>query len=436
MGRPPDSPTVAAPRASRTVAEIERHLHRAGVALGGDRRERGAPVVEVVGVGEHGAEVDAAGAHEVEVVLHPVLADAFDLLDAEGVGAHPADLLEVERAPFPATRRVDAALDERPPRLEQADADLERLRLPDRVVHDVHEGREGHRQSGQRLPQHAARPRRELLDDPQARLVGEDDGGPELPGQLLLALEAGDHGDLDVGIQRPQDGDGAAAERAGAVDDHLAAGGRWMAGDRVERDRERIGEDGDLVGDVVGDGEHHRAGVGGHEVGVAAGGVAGDAGVDAVADLAVGEVPAEAVVALVARRALRLDAAGAAGEPRVQDDALAHVEAPRPGAELGDVGDDLVSHHLGEGAEGGHRVVALAVAEVHEDLLRVRAADPRHPGLEHRPVGSQGAGVGEVTLEAHGRRGQVLEELVVRVRDLLRLRRSHEVEHERAHGAS
>ena len=37
-----------------------------------------------------------------------------------------------------------------------------------------------------------------------------------------------------VGCKRPQDGDGALAERAGAIDEHLASRLRWMAGDRVE----------------------------------------------------------------------------------------------------------------------------------------------------------------------------------------------------------
>jgi hypothetical protein len=76
--------------------------------------------------------------------------------------------------------------------------------------------------------------------------------GAELAGESGLRLEAGDDQHVDVGIQRAQDRGGARAERAGAVHHHLAAGHRRVARDRVEADGERVGEDRELVGNLVG----------------------------------------------------------------------------------------------------------------------------------------------------------------------------------------
>ena len=70
---------------------------------------------------------------------------------------------------------------------------------------------------------------------------------------------------LDVGVERAQDRDRARAERAGAVDHHLAARRRRVPRDRVQRHRERVGEHRELVGDVVGHLEQHRV-VRGHEL--------------------------------------------------------------------------------------------------------------------------------------------------------------------------
>ena len=196
----------------------------------------------------------------------------------------------------------------------------------------------------------------------------------------------------------------------GAPHEHPAAGRRRVAGDAVQRHRERVGEDGVLVVDGVGHREEHR-GVGRHQLGVAAGGVARHAGVDAGGDVAGREAPAQAEVAGLAGGAQRRDARGRAGQPRVEHDALADVEALGLGPELGDLGDHLVAHHLRERAQPAHRVVAVAVAEVEEDLLRVRAADAGEERAGHEPVGAQRPGVGDVAQRDRGD-GQVLGQLV------------------------
>ena len=72
---------------------------------------------------------------------------------------------------------------------------------------------------------------------------------------------------------------------------------------------------------------------------------------DAGRDRALGEVPAEAVVAGLARRARRVDAAGPAGEPGIEDDALADLEGGDGRADLDDVGHDLVPEDRREGEE-------------------------------------------------------------------------------------
>ena len=72
------------------------------------------------------------------------------------------------------------------------------------------------------LLQHAAGPRRRLLEQLLDR-EGVDDGGAEPAGQCRLRGPAGDDHDLDVGLERLDDGDGGAAERAAAVDEDLAA---------------------------------------------------------------------------------------------------------------------------------------------------------------------------------------------------------------------
>ena len=79
--------------------------------------------------------------------------------------------------------------------------------------------------------------------------------------------------------------------------------------------------------------------------------------------------------------------------------------------QLDHLGHHLVAHHLGERAEAAHGVVAVAVAEVEQDLLRVRPADPGEQRSGHQPVGAQRAGIGDLA-ERHRGVGQVLAELV------------------------
>ena len=184
--------------------------------------------------------------------------------------------------------RVDAALHERAAGLEHAHLDLEGLGLGDGVVGHVDAAGVAHREPVEALhrrPQHAARPRGQLLDQLELRAEAEHRVRAELVGEVGLRVEAGHHADLHVGVQGAEDRDRARAERARAPHQRLAARGRRVARDAVQRHRERVGEDGVLVVDRVGHREQHRR-VGRHELGVAAGGVARDAGVDARADVA------------------------------------------------------------------------------------------------------------------------------------------------------
>ena len=80
----------------------------------------------------------------------------------------------------------------------------------------------------------------------------------------------------------------------------------------------------------------------------APGGAGDDTDVHAGAQVALGKAPAEAQVSRLARGAHGLDAAWRAGQPRVEDDALADVETAGLGAEVHDLGDDLVAGHVGE----------------------------------------------------------------------------------------
>jgi len=184
---------------------------------------------------------------------------------------------------------------------------LERLGLADGVVDDVDRPGVRHRQPLQRLVQPAAAPGDELFDDGQPWFVRQHFGGPELSGQLCLGVEAGHHGHGDVGMQRPQNRHRAQSQRPGAVDQDPARVGRRVTGDRVQGDRERIGEHGHLVGNRVGNAEEHAV-VRGHQFGVSTGHVGRYPGVDAWLDVAVGETPAQAVVAAFTGRTGRLDA--------------------------------------------------------------------------------------------------------------------------------
>ena len=183
-------------------------------------------------MGEHRCQVDPAGSDHVQEVGDAVLTHALDLLDPEGVGARIGDLLGVHRRVVPLGGAVHAQLHKGPPGTQHAAANLQRLGCPDRVVDHVDATRKGHREPVCRL-QHAARPVRDPLDELKSRLVGNR-RCPEALGQPALRFEPGDRHHLDSGVQRPQDRDGALAERAGTVDEHLASRLRRMAGDSME----------------------------------------------------------------------------------------------------------------------------------------------------------------------------------------------------------
>jgi hypothetical protein len=308
---------------------------------------------------------------------------------------------------------VHPGLHERAARLEDAHGHLEALASRHGVVDDVDATRIGHRHLVV-AAQHAARPLGDLLDELRQRLVLEHARGAELLGELALRVEARDHTDLDVGVQRAQDRDRAATERAGAVHERPAVMCRRMTRDGVQRHRERVGEDANLVRHRVGNLEQHRV-VRRHEVRVATGQVLRRADVDAGRERAVGEVPAQRQVADLARGAERRDAAGRARQPRVQHDAVAHGEASGLGADLHHVGHDLVAEHLRERGEVDHRVVGVDLAPVHEHLLRVRPADPGEAGPGDHPVGTGRRRLVDLE-QAHRRVGQGLEQRVARRR--------------------
>ena len=172
---------------------------------------------------------------------------------------------------------------------------------------------------------------------------------PKAEGHLALGLEAGHHADLDAGVQRPQDGDAGQAEGAGAVDQHAAGGRRRVADDGVEGDREGVGEDRGLVGDAVGHRDQHGV-VRRQLLGPGARGRGDDADVDARAEVALGEAPAQAQIAGLAGRAGWVDATqparSATGSGR---HAGQHRAGRGPRAQgRDDLGHHLVAGHVGE----------------------------------------------------------------------------------------
>src|SRR5215467_6332077 len=104
--QPAASPTCQDRTASCT-GRLEQHFHRAGAARVLQRQHGLAPTLEREAVRDHRRQVEAA-CDEVEVMLHGVLRDACYLLDAEPVRADDAQLLEVQRRPLEALRRLDA----------------------------------------------------------------------------------------------------------------------------------------------------------------------------------------------------------------------------------------------------------------------------------------------------------------------------------------
>jgi RimJ/RimL family protein N-acetyltransferase len=81
-------------------------------------QHRLAPAHEREPVGDDRRQIES-GRDEVEVVLHRVLGDAADFLDAEAVGADDTQLLEVQRRPLKTLRRLDSGHNERASGSEQ-----------------------------------------------------------------------------------------------------------------------------------------------------------------------------------------------------------------------------------------------------------------------------------------------------------------------------
>src|SRR5207302_6995213 len=124
---------------------------------------------------------------------------------------------------------------------------------------------------------------------------------------------------------------------------------RRMAGHCVEGDGERVGEHRLFVAQPLRYGEEHGR-MSRHELRIPARGVARHPGVDTRADGSGREAVAEAVVAGDARWAYRRDPAGYAGQPGVEHNTLAHLNALGLGSELAHLGHDLVAHDLRERA--------------------------------------------------------------------------------------
>jgi hypothetical protein len=203
-----------------------------------------------------------------------------------------------------------------------------------------------------------------------------------------------------------------------------------MPRDRVQRHRERVGEHRDLVGHRIRHREQHAV-VGRHQLGVTSGHVGRHPGVDTRLDVAVGEAPAQAVVSGFACRTTRFDAAWTTRQPRVENDALPDLESARRRTQRHHVGDDFVTHHLGKRAERRHRVVGVALAEVEQDLLGVRAADPGQSWPSNHPIIVQRLRIRHIS-QAYRRVGQVAGERIGVVGHLERLWRH--AEYQRPHG--
>ena len=101
---------------------------------------------------------------------------------------------------------------------------------------------------------------------------------------------------------------------------------------------------------------------------------------------ALGEMPAQAVVARLTGRAGRFDAPRTAREPGVEHDTLAHFERRHRRPDLHHVGHHLVTKDRREREVAVERAVAVVVPEVHEDHLGVGAANAGETRLGHRPV--------------------------------------------------
>jgi hypothetical protein len=173
----------------------------------------------------------------------------------------------------------------------------------------------------------------------------------------------------------------------------------------VQRDRERIGEHRDLVGDVVGYRDGHRH-VRRDALGESARRVGRVADMDAGREPAVEEIPAERVVALFTRGTDRRDPARRARQPALEQHALADVDSGDRCTDLVDGADDLVAQHLWERDEGGHAGVGPVAARVHEHLFGVGAADPAQSRSHDEPI-RRGSGVVDLA-QSHRRDPEML----------------------------
>jgi hypothetical protein len=346
-------------------------------------------------VRQHRRDVEAPVADQLQVQRNGVETAPLEVLHAEGVRAGDGDLLEVDRGRFPAFGRGHTGVDQPASFGQDAHAHLEGLGLGDGVVDhvDVPGMRDG--QPVQREVQDGARPGGELLDELEPGLVGEHGVRPEPQRHLALGLEAGDDADLDPWVQRFEDSHARQPEGARPVDEHPPRRGRRVPHNGVERDREGIGQHGGLVRDAVGNRNQHGV-VRGQLFGPGAGRSRDDADVHARAEITLGEAPTQAEVTCLAGRAQRRDAAWRAGQPGIEDDALAHVEPAGLGPERHDLGDDFVPRHVGQGGEGGHWVVDVARVEITEHELGVGPADAREDRPGHHPVGTDESGVVDV----------------------------------------
>ena len=179
---------------------------------------------------------------------------------AEGVRSGEPQLLEVPRRPLEPSRRRGRR-SARSCRARRARAARARSSCgdADRVVARRRCGRG--RRSGSPAHGWRSRPPTTSASATTSCLVVECRGrtpAHRAAGHRLLRRVPHDRGDLDRRVQRAQDGDRGRAERAGAADERPAARRRRVAGDGVQRHRERVGQHRDLVGDVVGHGERHR----------------------------------------------------------------------------------------------------------------------------------------------------------------------------------
>ena len=258
------------------------------------------------------------------------LRSPVDLLEPERVGAHPGDLLEVQRAPLPPAGRVHTGLHQRPAGREHPHPDLERLRLADGVVDDVDRPRD--RPSAAPAAAGAAGRRPQATSSSMTARRGSCAStlaAPNSPGQLAPGRRSGPRrppprrGTAPAG-SRPRT---TPASRRRRPEPGPERGGGWRV--IACRDTEN--------------GSANTAISSGIESGTGTACCRGRASARRIhrsrrptprcgcrADVAVGEAPAQAVVAALARRARRVDAARPARQPRVEHHPLADLEARGP----------------------------------------------------------------------------------------------------------